>query len=176
MITVNSPSYNTAIGRIVYYHFKAEIKITGTNLNVLTDTNRRIALRAFPFHSACSSMTLAINGVSTAIPNPMAIVSVLMAQGLSSHSMALTASTCPCAPDQLADYADADGYTIPFGSPAGGPFSSYSSNPRTKGITGIKSASAIEVVLEVEFVCFFSPPHSHTIDGLTKGIVGMNSL
>ena len=121
-ITVQSPSYNTGIGRVIYYHMKAQIVLTGTGFDALFAGSNRIALRAFPIHCACSSLTLSINDVSTSVPSPFAIVSALFSQGFSSHSMALVSSTVPCAPDMLATYSDAQGASIPFGTPNGGPF------------------------------------------------------
>ena len=113
-ITVQSPSYNTGIGRVVFYHMKVKLTIKGTDINKLFTGTNRIALRAFPIHAACSSMTLSINDVSTSVPAPFAISSALLAQGFSSHSMALSSSTAPCAPDQLVTYSSATGVYVPF--------------------------------------------------------------
>ena len=88
-ITVQCPSYNTGIGQVVFYHMKAKLAITGTDLERLLIGVNRIALRAFHIHTAASSMTLSINDVSTSFPAPFTISSALLSQGFSSHSMAL---------------------------------------------------------------------------------------
>lgn len=191
VITAQVSSYNTAVGRVVLYHMEAELEVAGINARALFEGESRIALRAWPFHSACSSLSLSINDVSTAIPNPMAITSALTAQGISSHSMALTSSTCPTAPDVYADYDAAVGVAMPFGLPAGGPFSSYAVNSRTSGILGIKPGSYNEgnndpnagaltpdtFTLLVKFdEPLISSPFSFTQDALSKGLVGINSL
>ena len=120
-ITVQCPSYNTGIGRVVFYHMKANTEVVGTGFDTLFTSVNRIALRAFPIHCACSSLTLSINDVSTSVPSPFAIVSALLSQGFSSHSMALVSSTVPCAPDMMANYNDSTGVSIPFGLPNCGP-------------------------------------------------------
>ena len=97
-IIVRSSSYNTEVGRVALYHMQAKLTLNGDNLNRLFAGANRIALRAFPIHSACSGVTLSINDVTMSIPSPFATVAALLSQGFSSHSMALTSSTCPMHP------------------------------------------------------------------------------
>ena len=177
-ITVQCPSYNTGIGRVVFYHMKAKLTITGTDLQKLNTGINRIALRAFPIHAAASSMTLSINDVSTSIPAPFSISSALLSQGFSSHSMALCSSTVPCAPDMLATYQAAGGVSNPFGIPAGGPFSSYSTNSRTMGILSVDNDSTAEkLTINIDIrEPLLASPFSWTQDALMKSLLGVNSL
>ena len=187
-ITVQSPSYNTAIGRVVLYHMKATLKITGTDLDNLLGQagGSRIALRAFPIHSACSAVTLSINDVTTSLPSPFSTVATLLSQGFSSHSMALTCSTVPSAPDVLSEYSDCSAVSVPFATPLSAPFSNFAAASRTNGIVGARILdpgaagdpnfnTQAEVDIDI-WEPLLASPFSFCEESLMKGLIGINSL
>jgi hypothetical protein len=176
VFTIQSPSFQTGIGREVRWKMRGSVVITGTNLNQLTTSNK-VAFRSFPLQSCCSSIQLQINDTTISLGSLNQYLAGLTKLGMSSASMAQTTSSTPCAPDLFAEYTAAVGAAGPFEPPAESQFSNDAAGSRTMGIESIALSggnTVATIVFEVSEPLILSP-FSYTEGALSKALYGVNT-
>jgi len=174
--SVQTPSYQSGIGRRILYTLEGDITVTGTNLDTLQNGNR-VALRAFPLHSCMSSLTVNMNDTTLSLGSLDQYVAALTSVGRSSKAPALAQTTTETAPDLLTNYDDAVAIPGgPFEPVAAGPYSTFSRGQRTGSITNIQFNGTTEMVVSVRISePLIIQPFDYGCKGMEKAIYGVGT-
>lgn len=180
--TIQVPSYQTGLGRNLRIRMDGVLTLTGTNLNGLCNAAQRIALRAFPIQSMCSSINLNINTSTSSLGNLGAYVAGLAALSFPSEAMAESASMFPCRPDTVCDYVDEAGAAGGIFSSGLGAWSNAGVNGRTQGITKLEvfdSGGGANTGLHVTFSiseALILPPCKYSSNSAAKYLFGVGTV
>jgi len=173
---VQTPSYNTGVGRRILYTVRGTITITGTNLDQLQIGNR-VALRSFPLTSCMTAQSVDLNDTTLSLGSVNQYVAGLTAIARTSKSVANGQSTVGTAPDLVADYEDAVAIPRgPFEPPAAGPYDTYAAGSRTIGLSNMvvapgNASATIDVDISEPLII---SPLAYGEDSLEKAIYGVN--
>jgi hypothetical protein len=177
VFSVQLPSNATGLNRKMYWRMAGSLVVTGANLNNLAAANR-VAFRQFPLQNACSSVQVQVNDSTISIGNISQIISGLLRKGVTSKSLGGALSDVNCAPDLTADYSQAMGASGIFDPPGNAPYSNYTSQSRTQGMSSFVVGggnTTLTITFDIQEPIIV-PPFEYGDAASSKSIFGVNTL